>query len=396
MLSTGRLARTLASCVACVSVLLSLAAAARGAEGPATVTVRVEGLTSTLLPATTVTTNTTPVVKDGNPADSCSGTSAGGALQLATAGNWGGTWSAEFHDYSVETIEGQSYPFTQPYYWAFWLDNKPSTVGVCQAQLSPGDTVLFFPECFSETAGVCPLAPNPLAVEAPSTAEEGEAVPLHVKSYPNSGGEPTAAAGATVQEPQEHISTSTDSAGSVSLTFATTGTHTVLVSAPGSVRTEATICVHRGNDGNCGTTAPTAGAPSGAPAPVAARPYTGPYAIVAEITDPLDGHTYSRRAAPRLLTGSVLAHTGVTAVGLELRRSYRGRCWAYDGATTRFQRARCGRGTFFSIGSTSSFSYLLPSALAPGRYVLDVQAADSAGNRTTLARGSSRVVFDVR
>ncbi|HTZ86407.1 MAG TPA: hypothetical protein VMB05_07050, partial [Solirubrobacteraceae bacterium] len=62
----------------------------------------------------------------------------------------------------------------------------------------------------------------------------------------------------------------------------------------------------------------------------------------------------------------------------------------------RFQRARCGQGAFFKVGSTPSYSYLLPAALAPGRYVLDVQATDEAGNRTTLARGSSRIVFYVR
>jgi hypothetical protein len=28
--------------------------------------------------------------------------------------------------------------------------------------------------------------------------------------------------------------------------------------------------------------------------------------------------------------------------------------------------------------------------------VLDIEATDAAGNRTTLARGTSRVVFDVR
>jgi hypothetical protein len=117
---------------------------------------------------------------------------------------------------------------------------------------------------------------------------------------------------------------------------------------------------------------------------------------VADLTGPLDGHSYGRSNSPRLLTGTILAHTGLTDVTLELRRSYRGRCWSYNGTTTRFQRARCGTGSSFSIGSTSKFSYLLPGSLAPGRYVLDVQAGDTAGNHTTLARGSSRVVFYVR
>jgi hypothetical protein len=58
--------------------------------------------------------------------------------------------------------------------------------------------------------------------------------------------------------------------------------------------------------------------------------------------------------------------------------------------------ARCGEGSFFNVSSDGVFSYLLPSALAPGRYVLDIEAADVAGNHTTLARGTSRTVFYVR
>ena len=49
----------------------------------------------------------------------------------------------------------------------------------------------------------------------------------------------------------------------------------------------------------------------------------------------------------------------------------------------------------FKISSGASFSYLLPSALAPGRYVLDVTGSDAAGNTIALARGTSRVVFYV-
>jgi hypothetical protein len=97
-----------------------------------------------------------------------------------------------------------------------------------------------------------------------------------------------------------------------------------------------------------------------------------------------------------VLKGTVSTHAHIASVSLRLRRSYRGRCFAYNGKSERFQRARCGQGSFFAVGSSPSFSYLLPAVLAPGRYVLDVQATDEAGNRTTLARGSSRIVFYVR
>jgi hypothetical protein len=83
-------------------------------------------------------------------------------------------------------------------------------------------------------------------------------------------------------------------------------------------------------------------------------------------------------------------------VSLELRRRFRGHCSSYDGTRELFIPARCGHGRFFKVSSSSSFSYLLPAALAPGRYVLDIEATDVAGNRTSLARGTSRIVFYVR
>jgi len=97
-----------------------------------------------------------------------------------------------------------------------------------------------------------------------------------------------------------------------------------------------------------------------------------------------------------VLAGTIRAHSAVSSVSLKLRRRYRGRCYAYDGIRERFLRSRCGQGSFFEASSDGVFSYLLPSALAPGRYVLDIRATDVAGNRTTLARGTSRLVFYVR
>jgi hypothetical protein len=50
------------------------------------------------------------------------------------------------------------------------------------------------------------------------------------------------------------------------------------------------------------------------------------------------------------------------------------------------------------VGTTADWSYLLPSALGRGRYVLDVFVTDGRGNRLAsrdLQRGSSRVVFTV-
>src|ERR1700760_3075512 len=61
-------------------LLSSLAfVSAAHAAAPANVTVRVEGISQTLLAPTAVTTNGTPVEKDGNKEHTCAGGSAAGA-----------------------------------------------------------------------------------------------------------------------------------------------------------------------------------------------------------------------------------------------------------------------------------------------------------------------------
>jgi len=379
-----------------------LLASAAVAAGPATVTVRVEGLKETLVAPTQVTTTTEPVVNDGKPADSCLGTSALGALQLATGGNWSGPWNSKYSEYEIYSIGGENHEFepgaSANYYWSFWLDEKESEVGACGAELHPGDRLVFFPACYGTT---CPPNPTPLAIEAPASANVGEPVVVTVKKY-NFSGEGAYAAGVTVAGADAPATT--DASGRAALTFCHPGETTVRVSAPNSVRTEAAIHVQAGNDGSCETQAAsgtTGGGSSTSEGGVAgfrgaASPYKGPYALVADVADLIDGHMYKRGHAPRVLSGSIRAHSAVSAISLELRREYRGRCYAYEGIRERFLPARCGNGSLFKVSSDGAFSYLLPSTLAPGRYVLDVYAADVAGNRTALDRGSSRIVFYVR
>ncbi len=386
---------SLTPAVSLIAVLALALAAAPSALAGSTVTVRVEGLNQTLLAPTEVTTDPTPVVKDGNSAHSCSGLTAAGALERATAGSWGGEWFEGFHGYSVETILGETHAFEPAaaanYFWSFWLDNKAASTGICEGELQSGQSILLFPECFSET-GACPAPPNPLAISAPAVAQRGAPVTVTVSSYDNAGGAASPAVGAAVTG--GGAGAMTDSGGHATLAIPQAGNVQLQVTAPGSVRTETTVCVHDGNDGTCGTTSPSG---ISLPAPgVTTSAYKGPYAIVAQATGLPDGHVYPRGRGPKLLVGTIATHSSVASVGLKLRRSYRGRCFAYDGAAERFKRARCGEGSFFAVGSSPSFSYLLPAALAPGRYVLDVQASDAIGNRTTLARGSSRIVFYVR
>lgn len=395
MVSSRRFSLALGAVVLCLSAFASAARAA----GPASVSVRVEGASQTLVPPTNVTTTNSPVIKDGNPAHTCPGTSAAGALELATSGNWNGSWFSGL-GYSVETVAGEGHLFEPGapanYFWSVWLDNKSATTGICEAELNPGDSVLFFPECFSETSA-CPPAPNPLGITAPAVGEVGSPVTVRVTSYANATGAPSPAVGAAVAG--GGASGTTDSSGEATLKFAGPGTVVLHASATDSVRTEANVCVHYAGDGACGIAGPSgssAGQAGGGVLGYSSSSYKGPFAVVAKLAGLIDGHHYLRGRAPRVLAGKVLAHSTVASVSLRLRRSYWGRCYAYLGRSERFASARCGEGSFFKVGTQSSFSYLLPGSLPRGRYVLDVQATDAARNRTTLARGTSRIVFYVR
>jgi hypothetical protein len=84
-------------------------------------------------------------------------------------------------------------------------------------------------------------------------------------------------------------------------------------------------------------------------------------------------------------------------VRIRLERRYRGRCWDFSGSRVSFVRAKkCGSASFFSVGGSESFSYLLPARLPAGRYVYEIEGVDSAGHPTKLVSGVSHVVFQVK
>jgi hypothetical protein len=396
-----------------LSLLFSLASPALAGE-PATVTVRAVGANNqTLVPLTQVTTTTAPVVRDGNTAHSCPGTNALGALQLAVNGNWEGPWNSKFGQYEIWSIAGESHPFEtlapgKPnHFWSFWLDNREAGSGACEAELHTGDSILFFVGCFGLEAKECPTPPNAsnvLGIEAPATVEANRAVTVTVLSYPAAGGPPSPAIGATVVGGGDANAIPTDEHGQTTMIFSGDGRYVLHASGAGegptSIPGEAFICVHEGNDGTCGTTlpgnSPLTQTPLSSGSSSKTTPYTGPFALVAKATGVSEGHLFPHGRGPRLLTGDVIAHSPVTSTSIELRRSYRGRCYAYNGTRARFIEARCGRGSFFKVaGGGTSFSYLLPAKLPPGRYVLDLRSTDAAGNHTVLARGSTRTVFYV-
>jgi hypothetical protein len=223
--------------------LTQTAATAASAQRAAVkgVTVRVEGPSSTLLPATTVTLKGGSVTNDGKAADSCSALSALGALQHATKGDWSGTWSKSYSSYFITGIRGVNYPASASYYWAFWVNNAPAAKGACNIDPKPGASILFFPQYDGKSKEIS-STPSVLGVSGPASVLLGKPFTLSVSRYANATGKRSAADGALVSGGGKSAATGAN--GEATLAIAKAGEVTIDVSAANSIRTEATVCVH--------------------------------------------------------------------------------------------------------------------------------------------------------
>jgi Domain of unknown function (DUF4430) len=107
--------------------------------GPS-VNVQVKNGTKTLVQAT-VHGETGWVTKDGTPKGRCSGTSALGALDVATHGKWAGKYYASVGGIFITSIDGVK--AKNPDYWGFYVNGKSSSVGACSVKLHAGQKLLF-------------------------------------------------------------------------------------------------------------------------------------------------------------------------------------------------------------------------------------------------------------
>jgi hypothetical protein len=237
------LIRRMAGAVGLVSLLVAVAATLLGgvpaaAATSAAVSVRVEGSKATLVASTNVVLTANKVVKNGVAADSCPGHSAAGALELATHGDWSGTWSASYRSYFLTGIEGLTFPSSGAEYWAFWVNDAPSAAGICSYVPKRGDSLLFFPDCYGKS---CPKSAGVLGAKAPAVALVGKTVVVTVTAYSDAKGTPSPAAGATVRG--GGVQARTGSGGTATVSFAHAGEQQLEVTAPHAIRTQTSVCV---------------------------------------------------------------------------------------------------------------------------------------------------------
>jgi hypothetical protein len=375
------------------ALLVSAAFASSALAGPI-VKVRVEGESATLLPLTSVT------LENPEPVSGCPANSANAAINLAVGGNWDHGDAEGVKGNFTQTILGETHNFThESDTWAIWINDKWGG-GICEDLLSEGDEVLVVAD--HEPSPFAPTRLPLVLTRAPTTAVVGTAFTVQVDRITTRPGTfPEIGEGTPAPEPGVAVagggvSALSDASGVATITPQQPGTYTFIGAKTGDAPSApVTVCVRAAGESGCGVHVPSLGPiATGPPAPP--PPYVGPFALVAHVADVSEDRVYSRSNAPRLISGKISSHSVVTAVRLELRRRYNGHCWSFNGARAEFRRAHCGSGSSFKVSNDGLFSYLLPAPLAPGRYVLDVEASDQAGNHLALARGTSRLVFYVR
>lgn len=401
----------------CAALLITLLASACAQATPITVNLRVEGSSATLFegPITTeAEAISTPSsagshlcdVKDnGSNGDfgvsSGTPTTALHAAAVAQGLNFDATWSSEYNDFLVTEV-GPDANGGAPEYpsWGYAVNYTTAGVGGCQFQLAPGSEVLWAYNYFNLS--------HLLSLTGPAGANAGSPITVHVVD----GQTGAAIVGAAIGEDIAGVTTTvpgsslTNAEGNATVTLAHTGTVKLKATQPESVRSNAIdVCVHNGNDGTCGTQV----VPSACAVALGAGECGGPLTIHTVTPPPpvadtaiaggvKSGRVYSRRHAPRVLSGvvNVSGNGTLRNVQISLERRAGRRCFVFSGVRETFVRARCGVTRFFSVGSTESFSYLLPAALPAGHYVYDIEAIDDAGLPTKLVAGTSHVVFYVR
>jgi hypothetical protein len=368
----------------------------------AKVSVEIEG--QTVVKAPTVVDTTASAVKTGGA--NCTGAVPATALESAVSGNWDGP------GYGITRILAEEHPFVPGgSSWAVYVNGKFINDTACDHTLADGDKVLFWwsnafaTEGYDEPLSLTASVATPVPGQAFTVTASESATTFDPDTYAGTT-TITPSAGASVAGGTAAATTGANGAAQVTVGG---GPYTLVATKGNRAPARIAGCATNGKDGFCGTTAAGPGGTPNVtplPGPCVTNGKDGfcgsPDKVVANaaITAVTEGKKYKKGAGPRELSGKVAADgSGLAEVRLRLTRNDRGACSTYDGKTEKFKAIKkCGatRGVWFSVGDKAEFTYLLPSKLGRGRYVLDVQVVDKAGNKTQqLARGTSRVVFTV-
>jgi hypothetical protein len=391
---------------------LVLVSSAPASAAPVTVNLRVEGATKTLFEGPIATHGETFETESSKGSHPCNykenGPSSEKKETFEDGGNEGATPTTALRDAAVQAglafnaewfgsgSEGKENPgdflVTQVggdisnseknnEYWGYAVNDTTAVVGGCQIALAPGNEVLWAYNYFN--------LKHLLSLSGPSSVTVG--VPFTVHVVDGQTGEPIS--GAAIGELASGVTNTSSSSPMTNMA----GNATVTLTHVGAVTLKATQSESVRSNGVSVSIDPPGTCACGGPAPLITPVQS--VADVAKAEGVKNGHVYSRRSAPRLLSGVVDVPVGGTLrqVRISLQRHYRGRCFDFSGSRESFVKTKkCGSADFFSVGGSESFSYLLPARLPKGSYTYDIEAIDSTGQATKLVNGISHVVFQVK
>jgi len=403
-----RISRRILPALAGVLVLLLLSLSASALAAPVTVNLRVEGSSSTLFEGPVATQGETFETRSSNGPHPCDYSDNGQAKgKFSNGGNSSGTPTTALRDAAIAsglafdgkwfgsgTNENENpgdFFVTQvgtdiegpPNFesWGYAVNDTTAPVGGCQIALAPGNEVLWAYNYFNQK--------HLLSLSGPANVTVGTPFTVHVTD--GQTGEPLA--GASIGQLTGGVtstgasSPTTDASGNATVTLTQVGTTKLKAIRSESVRSNG-LAVSVVEHSACACVGIS---PAQLPPPLMLD--------VAKTAGVKNGHVYSRHSAPRVLAGVIEIPFGGTLrqVRISLQRRYHGRCFDFSGSRESFVRTKkCGSASFFSVGGSESFSYLLPARLPAGRYVYDIEGVDSAGQSTKLVSGVSHVVFQVK
>lgn len=215
---------------AVAALVLVITAPALGAGS--SVTVRVEGLKRTLLPATAAHAESGSITKGGTPKGSCPGSSGAGYFDSATHHHWSGTYSSGL-GVEITKVLGETHKFSaKGYYWGIWVNNKFASTGLCDLKLKAGDQLLLAPAPGSGTT-------YPIVLTAPAKATAGQSFSVKTAYFKSTKGKAKALAGVKVTD----SSGLTTGNGSATITVNKPGKVTLVATLKGYIRAEATVHV---------------------------------------------------------------------------------------------------------------------------------------------------------
>lgn len=273
-----------------------------------------------------------------------------------------------------------------------------STDGV---EMAPGDEVVMVWQVGNEDPAVLDLVPS--ADKVP----DGQSFTVRVTSYPDGGGAPAPARGATVAYGDRVATTGPD--GTVTFLGEGSGTRFVQATQAGAIRAAGRpVCAYGSDPTACNlppaksepppapTAPPTSGGGGGSPSPATISPVAAPDTVApsSRFVRPVNGGRY---VGLRGLRGETTPdRSDVARTGIALARRVGSRCAFLQPSKQYGAPTSCSSPVFLSARGQAFWFYGFTRSLAPGRYVAFSRGIDGAGNREIrFVPGAGRIAFTV-